>query len=485
MVDDSIWRTVENDARAQSLERRWQNLCARYLPRAPKNSIWSYRHGARCRLPDSGWKLHISATILNAPRILQRIAPLLIECGVQFKAARSLVEVSKLNCGLYYSYSQIGKVITVYPKSEAQAIYLAERLHKLTRRFTGPSVPFDLRFAEASNVYYRFGAFKHVTIEHPSGGRTLGVRKPNGELVPDARENPKPDWVRDPFELLRRRRQTPQPPCPETTFRVLHALIQRGKGGVYQAVDCSPNSPRLCLLKEGRKQGEITWDGRDGAWRVRNEERVLKALTARGVKVPEVYSSFEVQGNYYLAMEFVTGESLHDVLLRRRRRLPLARVRSYGLQLSAFLGQMHQAGWTWRDCKPKNLIVNEDDQLVPIDFEGAAKIDRPDPLLWGTPGFVPPERQDQTDGNAIPDDLYALGSVLYLLLTGRVFDRNQPVAIQKLRREVPRDFCRLVELLLSEDPNQRPTAQFVRLRLTSILPVSSEPPMPLRVAQAA
>src|SRR4029078_143494 len=133
----------------------------------------------------------------------------------------------------------------------------------------------------------------------------------------------------------------------------------------------------------------------------------------------------------------------------RRRRLPLTRVLSYGLQLSSFLSQMHHAGWTWRDCNTKNLIVTHGDRLVPIDFEGAAQIDRPDPLLWGTPGFVPPERKDQTEGSAIPADLYALGSGLYLLLTGRVFDQTQPLEIRKLRREVPHELTLLVTSLLA------------------------------------
>jgi class IV lanthipeptide synthase len=485
MVDDSVWRTVENDARAQALERHWRQLCARYLPRAPRGSIWRYRFGVNRRLPESGWKLHISATILNAPRLLKRIAPFLMICRVQFKAARTLGDVSKLNSGLYHSYSQIGKVITVYPQSEAQAVYLAEQLHKLTRRFTAPAVPFDLRFAEASNVYYRFGAFRQVAIEHPDGGRTLAIRTPDGELVPDERDNPKPVWVRNPFEELRSRRHKAKSRQTETPFRVLQAIIQRGKGGVYQAIDFSSDLPRLCLLKEGRKHGELTWDGRDGAWRVRNEERVLKRLAACGVKVPEVYSSFEVQGNYYLAMEFIAGESLHQVLLRRRRRLPLMRVLSYGVQLSAFLSRMHQARWTWRDCKPKNLIVTEGDKLVPIDFEGAARIDRPDRLLWGTPGFVPPERNRQADGNGIPDDLYALGSVLYLLLTGRVFDQTKPLAIRRLRREVPHELTLLVASLLAEDPQERPSAQATKSRLTAILLKRSPGRAPLRDVKAA
>jgi serine/threonine protein kinase len=254
---------------------------------------------------------------------------------------------------------------------------------------------------------------------------------------------------------------------------------------VYQAIDFSSNPPRLCLLKEGRKYGEVTWDGRDGAWRVRNEERVLKQLAACGVKVPEVYSSFEVQENYYLAMEFIAGESLHQVLLKRRRRLPLMRVLSYGVQLSAFLSRMHQARWTWRDCKPKNLIVTAADRLVPIDFEGAAQIDRPDPLLWGTPGFVPPERNRQTDSHAIPDDLYALGSVLYLLLTGRVFDQTQPLAIRKLRREVPHELTLLVASLLAENPQERPSAQATNANLTAILLKRSPGRMPLADVKAA
>ncbi|MGZ8845342.1 MAG: class III lanthionine synthetase LanKC N-terminal domain-containing protein [Pyrinomonadaceae bacterium] len=485
MVDDSVWRTIENSARAQTLERQWRQLCVRYLPRAPKDSIWRYRYGVNRRLPESGWKLHISATILNAPGILNRIAPFLIDRRVQFKAARTLSDVSKLNSGLYHSYSQIGKVITVYPQSEAQAIYLAERLHELTRRFAAPAVPFDLRFAQASNVYYRFGAFRQVSIEHPDGGRTLAIRKPSGELVPDERDNPKPDWVRDPFEDLRVHKQRRKSISAGTPFRVMNALIQRGKGGVYQAIDFSASPPRRCLLKEGRKHGELTWDGRDGAWRVRNEERVLKRLTACGVTVPEVYASFEVKGNVYLAMEFIEGESLHNLLLKRRRRLPLARVLSYGAQLSLFLSRMHQAGWTWRDCKPKNLIVTEGERLVPIDFEGAAEIDRPDRLLWGTPGFVPPERQRHSDGNAIPDDLYALGSVLYLLLTGRVFDRNQPLAIKRLRPGVPHEFCGLVGSLLDEDQEKRPGAQSVSAALTSILLNCSRQPRRLRDALAA
>lgn len=477
---DSTWQTVSFHRRAHALEARWQKLCTLYLPRAPKESIWRYHHPPRQRQRPAGWKLHISATILNAPNVLKRIAPFLTTRGVPFKAPRSLFEVGKLNSGLNYNYSQIGKVITVYPRSDGEAVWLAPRLHKLTRHLPAPSVPFDLRFSDTSNVYYRFGAFEHLELTR-NGRQVLAVYAPDGNLIPDIREQPKPDWVTDPFEAYKSRSR-PTKQEVTSSIRVMKVLAQRGKGGVYEAIDFDPNNPRLCLLKEGRKNGELTWDGRDGAWRIRNEKRVLARLSACGVPVPQVHSSFEIAGNYYLVMEYLDGETLHDNLIRRRRRLAIAQVLEFGNQLATFISQMHQAGWAWRDCKPKNIIVTRDGRLVPIDFEGAAPIDRPDPWRWGTPGFTPLQSPGKV-GNGVTDDLYALGSIIFLLLTGRVFDPTAPVPIQKLRRKVPPDLCQLVESLLTIEVGKTPAPGSIRARLISIC-LNSKPQMNLIVKAA-
>jgi serine/threonine protein kinase len=479
----SIWRTVSVHRRAKVLEARWQRLCEVYLPRAPKDSIWRYNKGARRQQPSSGWKLHVSTTILNAPTVLKRIAPMLIARGVSFKAPRSLLEVGKLNSGLDYRYSQIGKIITVYPRTDDEAVFLAQQLHKLTRHFNGPTVPFDLRFADSSNVYYRFGAFEHVELDR-NGQQVPAVYASDGSLVPDIREQPKPDWVSDPF-VAHKPRSRSSPPRAVSSIRVIKVLAQRGKGGVYVAIDLGPGSPRLCLLKEGRRHGEITWDGRDGAWRVRNEERVLSHLSSRGVPVPRVHSSFEMGGNYYLVMEHLDGKTLHEKLLFRSRRLAVTQVLDCGIQLAQFIVQMHCAGWAWRDCKPKNIIVTREWRLVPIDFEGAARIRRPDPLRWGTPGFIAPASRDRNVGNGVGDDLYALGSILFLLLTGRVYDSATAFTIKKLRRNVPANLCQLVESLLDIDANKRPTAETARANLTSIFLSWKRQRMALAVGKAA
>src|SRR5436853_6749277 len=104
-ASDNSSREVAFRRRAQLLEARWQKLCAVYLPRASRQSMWRASPPSLDELPRAGWKLHISATVLNAPALLKRVAPFLIRRGAQFKAPCSLSEVQKLNAGLDYSYS--------------------------------------------------------------------------------------------------------------------------------------------------------------------------------------------------------------------------------------------------------------------------------------------------------------------------------------------------------------------------------------------
>jgi serine/threonine protein kinase len=470
---------AKRERAAVRLERQWQELCSQYLPVTPAGSLWRYHLVHSRDQPSNGWKLHVSATVLNAGRALRKVAPLLASRGVQFKAPASLGGVIRLNSGLSHGYTQVGKVITVYPHTADDMVRLAGSLHKLTVRMAAPRVPFDRRYSRNSNVYYRFGAFQHLEIEQPDGSRTLAVQGPNGKLVPDNREQATPDWVTDPFAGHRQRFYHQSERQLLSTYRIFRALAQRGKGGVYQALDLNVNPPRLCLIKEGRKYGELTWDGRDGRWRIRNEARVLGDLLARGVNVPRVYSSFDFDGNSYLVTEFVDGESLENLLRRLRIRMPVSRVLKYGIQLASFFSQMHAAGWVWRDCKPMNIIVTPNDDLKPLDFEGASRVGRPDTMLWGTPGFIPPEWREIERQTGLPDDLFALGSILYLLVTGRVPEMLNAVSPKAFRRNIPDRLSALIMSLLSADPKCRPQAMEALDRLNELaeeFPSRSVPP---------
>lgn len=435
-------------------------------------SVWRYSREMSPDDPEQGWKLHVPATVLTAGKVLRRVGPLLRDRGVLFKATASLGELMRLNSGFHYGYSQVGKFITVYPRTSEEAVQLAERLHELTLGMRAPAVPFDERYRPGGCVYYRYGAFRLMEVEGEDGETAHAIRDPEGNLVPDVRGAAfKPDWVADPF-LDGSARPAPAPARPtplQTTFKAFGALSQRGRGGVYQALDLGATPPRLCVLKEGRRDGETSWDGRDGAWRVRHEGRVLAALSKAGVGVPRLYSSFRAEGNRYIAVEFIEGESLDARLARRRRRLPVAAALRLGAELARLVASVHAAGWVWRDCKPANVVVTKSGGLRPLDFEGACPVGRPDPQPWGTPAFLAPECETVFRGQSRqPEDLYALGAVVYLLLAGLTPEAASPPP-SKVRRNVPAAASRVVEELLSRDPALRPDAASVARELEAAL----------------
>ncbi len=446
------------------LRKEWNELCDTYLPCSSPHPIWRFNRPPRPSDPAQGWKIHLSATILNAGKVLRSVAPLLQNLQVLYKAPISLEELMKINSGIYYSYTQVGKFMTVYPKTEDEFVYLTKRLHRLTRNRSAPAVPFDFKYRNDGCVYYRFGVFRTQVSENSDGSKIPALKSSDGELVADDRETGSKtlDWVKNPF---------PQKTLPQSrsnnpfsiSYRAFQALSQRGKGGVYQAFQMNNGSPQACVIKEGRKNGETDWDGRDGYWRMQNEARVLQILRQSSVDTPRIYNSFELAGNFYLVTEFIEGENLQKFLCRGKRRLPIQLALDYGIRIGKLITKIHDSGWVWRDCKPSNIILTPEGKLRPLDFEGACPINKPDPFPWSTPSFAPPEVfSSPYKKSNLSEDLFALGTFLFLLIEGRlpIFDANfLPPKIT--RRAVPGKIKQVVYALLSYDPEQRPGAQFV------------------------
>ena len=457
--------------RSHQLERRWQRLSARYLPLTFEDSKWRYSRSLTRDDPHQGWKLHITGTILTASHILSSVGSLLCRRGVLFKAPTTLLDLVTINAGVYSEFSQVGKFLTVYPRSSEEAVLLAAKLDQLVSPLRGPTIPFDVQLHSNSSIYYRYGSFKSPKTKHRNGPKSA-VRNDKGRLVADRREAgyAVPKWLDDPFVRLRRRKDRDAALSPlGKTILAYKALSQRGKGGVYRALDVSVSPPRHCVLKEGRKNGETNWDGRDGYWRVKNEDQVLSLLSTKSVPVPKVFSRFKVEQNYYLVMEYVEGKSLQS-LLEGKRKFGVSKALEFGLKLAKLLAQIHAAGWVWRDCKPMNIIVSSSGSLVPIDFEGACRIHRPDPMPWGTPGYVPSDRVEKTGNvNRLPEDLYALGAVLLQLFTRRTPSISPPqLPIRNLGKGIPPVVTSVISSLLDPDENARPTATDVAQMLEGV-----------------
>jgi len=200
-----------------------------------------------------------------------------------------------------------------------------------------------------------------------------------------------------------------------------------------------------------------------------------EAMSAAQIKHPNVVAvtDFGVspEGLSFMAMELLTGPTLNEV--RRQGPTPLtpARIAALMKQIVAGLGAAHALGFVHRDLKPKNImVVNEGiTQLVKIlDFGLVRTIDTGDARLtqqgqiFGTPAYMAPEQISEAEVDA-RTDLYALGAILYELLSGRPpFVGTMTEIFRKHLYEAPAplsDVSGLGELamvLLSKEKNARP-----------------------------
>lgn len=206
-------------------------------------------------------------------------------------------------------------------------------------------------------------------------------------------------------------------------------------------------------------------------------QREIEAL--RQLKSPHIvqlYDDGADDGTYYYAMEYVDGETLTE-LLKQERRLPWREVIAMSLQMCAALKAAHDAGIIHRDLKPSNLLISADRTVKLSDF-GVAQVFAASRLtvtggIIGTAEFMSPE-QAQGKRASRRSDLYSLGAVMYVMLTGRPpFSGESAIEVLKKHQfgqfDRPRNFVpelpswldELVCQLLEKDPEKRPPDAYV------------------------
>ena len=388
---------------------RWQAL-ARKLPFF--DGQWRYSRRVRRDDPVQGWKLHISATIVSASEVFAAAEPILRKHEILFKVPDRLELLVSLNSGLS-GFSQVGKFLTIYPRSTSEAVHLAGELHRATRGFAGPRIPFDAPYRRNSLVHYRYGAFRH--LDKSSAGVIHG---PLLTTYRDSRApgSAVPKWLPDPFNRASKRHRSAGP--LSTDYFVYKAKTQRGKGGVYEAIDLTVSPARLVIIKEGRRHGETDRDGKDGQARVRHEAKMLDRLRAAAVPVPEILRQFSQNGNRYLVLERIGGRPLLPAHRVQPVRISWRRAARILDQLEPILSRIHLAGWVWCDCKPSHIFVHRG-QFRLIDFENAHRIDAKEISPWGSRDYLPPMVRNprRRRGRAMEDD-YALGVIAFQFGTG-------------------------------------------------------------------
>jgi serine/threonine-protein kinase len=204
-------------------------------------------------------------------------------------------------------------------------------------------------------------------------------------------------------------------------YRVEAPLGQGGMATVYRAVDKRLNV--TVALKELIAQPGLS-PQMLAALRAQflEEARVLARL--KHPSLVRVTDFFEDQGNAYLVMDFIEGQSLADYI-KQTGPVSEEQVLAWAAQLLDALEYCHSQGILHRDIKPQNIILGPDKRLILVDF-GLVKLWNPnDPRTktamrgMGTPEYAPPEQYDASSGHTVPSsDIYSLGATLYHALSG-------------------------------------------------------------------
>lgn len=437
--------------------------------------IFSTHFYAAGLCPAQGWKLHVSATPWSAPIVLERCLPVLLDYGVGFKVASSRLQVLLLNNG-QYGTSQVGKFITVYPSDDA-AVRIAVDLDGVTSGLAGPRVPSDRPLRPHSLVHYRYGAF-HRPPARPEGeapDAVGGLRDDQGRWVPDRREfqtDSPPMAIVDPFEASGAHVPAAPRPAPLAgRYLVVDVLATSACGAVYRAIDLDGVPAKACVLKEFSRDAGGDIHGRVAPDWGRREARLLARHNGDPV-LPTCRGQFELDGNVFVALDYLSGRSLAAELAAREERLDsfsVEEVVSIGVTTARHLRHVHDLGIVMRDVNPANLILTPDGDCRLVDFGIAydSQADDGHPNGLGTADFCSPQQWaggPPQEG----DDVFSWGAVMHQLLCGTIGleaswkaapgSASGPVPrlpVQQLRPDAPLNLARLIDRSLAWDPSDR------------------------------
>lgn len=210
-------------------------------------------------------------------------------------------------------------------------------------------------------------------------------------------------------------------------FEIIAELGRGGMAVVYKARQTSPN--RIVALKV--LPPELSLD-RSYIARFRQEADSAAALEHPNI-VP-IYVVDEIEGLHYIAMKFIDGRTLKEII-HDRGALPIPEAVALIEQIASALDYAHSRGVIHRDIKPSNMMLERNGWVYLTDFGLARGAGGGGGLtiagtVMGTPEYMSPEQAQGLPNVGPPTDIYALGVVLYEMLTGQMpFKADTPLAM--------------------------------------------------------
>lgn len=363
-----------------------------------ERDLWVHLRPEGRPVVETGWKLHVSATLDYADGVCAEVWEYCVEHGLPFKFLRSHRAVQLLNAK-YADRVASGKVVAIYPADEAELEAAIDTLGRRLKGVPGPFILSDLRIGPGP-LFVRYGGFTRLTCVGDDGRPVPARRASDGSLVPDVRDArfvlpddvELPDVLRPHFEA-----QQSDEGAEEFPFEVETAVHYSNCGGVYFAT--RPPDPERVVLIEARPHAGLDRNGRDAVTRLRVQRDILTRLAGLPC-VPRLLGYHVAWEHHFLVEEHVEGRDLFEEMVRR---YPYAHnafdpdpeaVRAYAEWVEEIVEKIGQAledingrGVRYGDLHPSNIIVRPDGEVVLIDFEYARDLQDTTLLDGGAPGF--------------------------------------------------------------------------------------------------
>ena len=260
-------------------------------------------------------------------------------------------------------------------------------------------------------------------------------------------------------------------------YLIIEELGRGGMGQVYRAIDKLINDEiALKLIRPEIAADERTLE------RFGHELKIARKIVHRNVG--RMHDLAEDRGSHFITMEYVPGQDLKG-LMRQTGRLTVSKAIALTKQICEGLAEAHRLGIVHRDLKPGNIMIDREGNARIMDFGialTAAGEKAGDAGRWvGTPAYMSPEQLEGLDVDRRAD-IYALGILLFEMLTGRrpyVGETPASVALkqkseappdpQTLNPEIPPPLARVILRCLERDPDKRfPDAEALRAELDRI-----------------
>jgi beta-lactam-binding protein with PASTA domain/predicted Ser/Thr protein kinase len=245
-------------------------------------------------------------------------------------------------------------------------------------------------------------------------------------------------------------------------YRIMRKLGSGGMANVYLAEDQELGRRVAIKILNDRHAGDEQF-----VERFRREAKNAASLSHPNIV--SIYDRGEAEGTYYIAMEYLDGKSLKELILERGP-APVSVAVDYARQILAALRFAHRNGIVHRDIKPHNVLVDAEGHAKVTDFgiarAGASQMTEEGSII-GTAQYLSPEQARGTKVDQT-SDLYSLGIVLYEMLTGTVpFTGDSPVEIamkhlsatpeplSARRPDIPKALDLVILRALAKDPAAR------------------------------